>query len=140
MLDVALLAGDALDATVVNMRFVKPLDTSLILDMASRHGLIVTLEENVIAGGAGSAVAEALAHHGVVVELLNFGLPDSFVDHGEQGQLLASIGLDAPSLTRSVGERMRLVERSARLETRRVAAPTPALASAIRAAAGSPGA
>lgn len=136
MLDSALLAGEALNATVVNMRFVKPLDVALVLEIASRHDLIVTLEENVIAGGAGSAVAEALAHHGIAIEMLHLGLPDSFVDHGEQGQLLASIGLDAPSLIRAIDERIRLMHRVTRSETRSVGAP----ALGLRAAAGSLGA
>jgi 1-deoxy-D-xylulose-5-phosphate synthase len=121
MLDSALLAGEDLDATVVNMRFVKPLDVSLILDLAGRHGLIVTLEENVVAGGAGSAVAETLAHHGLAVEMLHLGLPDSFVDHGEQGQLLTSIGLDAPSLTRTIGERLSAMRRLTKTDGRGVA-------------------
>ncbi len=128
MLDCALVAGEALGATVVNMRFVKPLDTAMILDMASRHALIVTLEENVIAGGAGSAVAETLAQHGQATEIVHFGLPDSFVDHGEQGQLLASIGLDAPSLTRAIAERLRLLKVTS----------GPTLAGTLRAASGAP--
>jgi 1-deoxy-D-xylulose-5-phosphate synthase len=140
MLDVALVAGENLDATVVNMRFVKPLDTALILEMASRHQLIVTLEENVIAGGAGSAVSEALAQHGVAVDMVHFGLPDSFVDHGDQAQLHASIGLDAPSLIRAIGERLRLIQRSTKPDSRRVGAPVPGVAGTTRAAVGSPGA
>jgi 1-deoxy-D-xylulose-5-phosphate synthase len=140
MLDVALVAGENLDATVVNMRFVKPLDTALILEMAARHQLIVTLEENVIAGGAGSAVSEALAQHGVAVDIVHFGLPDSFVDHGDQAQLHASIGLDAPSLIRAIGERLRLIHRATKHESRRVASPVPGVATTTRAAVGSPGA
>jgi 1-deoxy-D-xylulose-5-phosphate synthase len=135
MLDSALLAGDDLDATVVNMRFVKPLDVSLILDLAGRHGLIVTLEENVVAGGAGSAVAETLAHHGLAVEMLHLGLPDSFVDHGEQGQLLTSLGLDAPSLTRTIGERLSVMRRLTKTDGRGAVAPA-----VLRAAAAATGA
>jgi 1-deoxy-D-xylulose-5-phosphate synthase len=140
MLDSALVAGEALGATVVNMRFVKPLDTSLILEMASRHDLIVTLEENAIAGGAGSAVAETLAHHGVTIEILHLGLPDSFIDHGEQGLLLASIGLDAPSLTRAIGERMRSMQRLGKPDSKRATVPALGLTGALRAAVGSPSA
>jgi len=98
MLATALTAGEALDATVVNMRFVKPLDTELVLAMAAEHELIVTIEESAVAGGAGSAVAETLARHGVAADILQLGLPDSFVDHGDQAQLLASVGLDAESV------------------------------------------
>ena len=98
MVATALTAGEALDATVVNMRFVKPLDTELVLAMAAEHELIVTIEECADAGGAGSAVAETLARHGVAADILQLGLPDRFVDHGDQAQLLASVGLDAESV------------------------------------------
>ena len=98
MLATALTAGEALDATVVNMRFVKPLDTELVLAMAAEHELIVTIEESAVAGGAGSAVAETLSRHGVAADILQLGLPDRFVDHGDQAQLLASVGLDAESV------------------------------------------
>jgi 1-deoxy-D-xylulose-5-phosphate synthase len=109
MLSPALVAGDVLDATVVNMRFVKPLDVALVLEIAAGHELVVTVEENVVSGGAGSAVAEALAEHGRTTNLLHLGLPDRFVDHGDQQQLLASVGLDAESLIRTVAERMALI-------------------------------
>jgi 1-deoxy-D-xylulose-5-phosphate synthase len=102
MLGVAIAAGEALDATVVNMRFVKPLDEALILELAAGHDLIVTLEENVVAGGAGSAVAELLAAHRIAAEVLHLGLPDRFIDHGDQQQLLASAGLDVESVTRAI--------------------------------------
>ena len=107
MLEPALAVGEALDATVVNMRFVKPLDAELVLDIAARHDLVVTVEENVVAGGAGSAVAELLAERRCVTEIMHFGLPDRFVDHGDQGQLLASAGLDAASLTKAITARVR---------------------------------
>ena len=106
MVAVALEAGEALDATVVNMRFVKPLDSALVHEIAATHDLIVTIEENVVAGGAGSAVAEELARGGGARGILHLGLPDRFVDHGDQGQLLACVGLDAASVTRSIAERM----------------------------------
>src|SRR6185369_5789363 len=75
-------AGETLDATVANMRFVKPLDVDLVLELARTHDAFVTVEENVVAGGAGSAVAEALAAAGLAVPMLLLGLPDTFVDHG----------------------------------------------------------
>jgi len=107
MLGPALAAGDALDATVVNMRFVKPLDVALVLDVAARHELVVTVEENVVAGGAGSGVAELLAAHAFTVDILHLGLPDRFVDHGDQNQLLASVGLDSAAIASAIAERVR---------------------------------
>ena len=104
MLKPALKAGDALDATVVNMRFVKPLDLELVRRMAEQHELIVTVEEHQIMGGAGSAVCEALAGSGKRVLLL--GLPDRFVDHGDPGRLLASVGLDATGIQKSISDVM----------------------------------
>ncbi len=92
MLKPALEAGEALDATVVNMRFVKPLDSDLVREMAQTHELIVTVEEHQVMGGAGSAVCEALAPAEKKVLLL--GLPDRFIDHGDPARLLASVGLD----------------------------------------------
>src|SRR6185369_2185801 len=89
VLTAALAAADELDATVANMRFVKPLDSELVAKLAREHHALVTIEENVIAGGAGSAVAEALATVGIVVPLLQLGLPDAFIDHGDPAQLLA---------------------------------------------------
>ena len=98
----ALVAGEALDATVVNMRFVKPLDERLILEMAEQHELIVTVEENTVAGGAGSGVNECLAAHGVTLPIHNLGLPDRFVEHGEHAALLSQCGLDAAGLERTI--------------------------------------
>ncbi len=106
MVQPAFDAGEALDATVVNMRFVKPLDEALILDMARRHELLVTVEENVVAGGAGSAVAECLAAHGVSPAVLHLGLPDRFVDHGDQALLLAAVGLDAEGIAARIQARL----------------------------------
>lgn len=102
MLAPALTAAESLDATVANMRFVKPLDEELVLRLAREHALLVTVEENVIQGGAGSAVSECLARHGVTVSVLHLGLPDTFIEQGEPAKLLAECGLDAEGLLRSV--------------------------------------
>ena len=99
-------AGEELNATVANMRFVKPLDSALVLELAASHDLLVTVEEGCIMGGAGSAVAEALAAAGVVRPLLQLGLPDRFIDHGDAPQLLASCGLDAAGIAASVRQRL----------------------------------
>jgi 1-deoxy-D-xylulose-5-phosphate synthase len=105
MLAPALAAGEALDATVVNMRFVKPVDESLLAELARSHEAFVTIEEHVVMGGAGSAVAEALAAAGIVRPLLQLGLPDRFIDHGEQALLLRLEGLDGEGIERAVRER-----------------------------------
>jgi 1-deoxy-D-xylulose-5-phosphate synthase len=106
MLHPALEAGEELDATVADMRFVKPVDADLAAELAATHGLLVTLEENAIMGGAGSAVAEALAARAIFTPLLQLGLPDRFVDHGDQAQLLASIGLDRAGIVAAVRARL----------------------------------
>jgi 1-deoxy-D-xylulose-5-phosphate synthase len=98
-------AGDELDATVVNMRFVKPLDVELIVELAGNHSLLVSIEENSVIGGAGSEIERVLAELGIQVRLLRLGLPDRFIDHGEQGQLLAELGLDKDGIVRAVRER-----------------------------------
>ncbi len=95
-------AGRELNATVVNMRFVKPLDEALLMDMARRHPLLVTIEDQVIAGGAGSAVSECFAHHGVQATVRHLGLPDAFVEHGSRDEQLSLAGLDAAGILRSV--------------------------------------
>jgi 1-deoxy-D-xylulose-5-phosphate synthase len=100
MLKPALEAAEALDATVVNMRFVKPLDTAVIAEMARTHELLVTVEEHQIMGGAGAAVCEVLSNEKVKILLL--GLPDRFIDHGDPGRLLASVGLDAEGIRKSI--------------------------------------
>jgi 1-deoxy-D-xylulose-5-phosphate synthase len=94
MVAVAEAVAERLDATVVNMRFVKPLDEALVARMAAEHRWLVTLEENVIAGGAGSAVSECVAARGIQVPVRHIGLPDRFVEQGERGELLAECGLD----------------------------------------------
>jgi len=104
MLKPALEAAEALDATVVNMRFVKPLDVELVKRTAESHHLIVTVEEHQIMGGAGSAVAEALASSNK--KLLLLGLPDRFVDHGDPARLLASVGLDGAGIRASIEKAM----------------------------------
>ncbi len=105
LLPAALKAAEALNLSVADMRFVKPLDLALVLELAASHTGLVTLEEGAIMGGAGSAVAEALAAAGVMCALLQLGLPDRFIDHGEQGALLASVGLDAAGIERAVRTR-----------------------------------
>jgi 1-deoxy-D-xylulose-5-phosphate synthase len=106
MLQPALAAGAELNATVANMRFVKPVDRELAFRLASTHEILVTVEENVVAGGAGAAVAEALAADGVTIPLLHLGLPDAFVEHGDPQLLVADCGLDAPGIARAIRERM----------------------------------
>src|SRR5690606_15021444 len=86
--------------------FVKPLDETLVVEMAQQHELLVTIEDNVIAGGAGSAVAECLAARGVTASMLHLGLPDRFIDHGDQNLLLAAAGLDAEGITAAVAARL----------------------------------
>ena len=101
----ALQAAERLGATVVNMRWAKPLDTELLLQVAASHEALVTLEEGAIMGGAGSAVAEALAAAGVVKSLLQLGLPDEFIEHGDPARLLALQGLDATGIEAAVRRR-----------------------------------
>ncbi len=101
----ALGAAEELDATVANMRFVKPLDIDLMAQLATDHDMLVTIEENVVAGGAGSAVGEALAAHGILIPLLQLGMPDAFVDHGDPGELIANCGLDVRGVVASVNSR-----------------------------------
>ena len=113
MLKPALDAAAELNATVANMRFVKPLDQELVFRLATSHELVVTVEENVVAGGAGAAVAEALAASAVEVPLLMLGLPDAFVEHGDSAQLLADCGLDAAGIAKAVRERLARAERRA---------------------------
>jgi 1-deoxy-D-xylulose-5-phosphate synthase len=102
MLHPALAAAEEFDATVANMRFVKPLDAELILKLAREHDALVTVEENVVAGGAGSGVSELLAAEGIAVPMLHLGLPDRFVDHGDPAFLLAQVGLDAKGIAASI--------------------------------------
>lgn len=107
MVEPALAAAELLDATVVDMRFVKPLDEDMILRMADEADLLVTVEDNVIAGGAGSAVNEVLMERHLAVPALNLGLPDAFVEHGGREEMLASLGLDAAGIQRAIQRRLR---------------------------------
>ncbi len=106
LLGAALAAGDELDATVANMRFVKPIDEALIVELAGNHSLLVTIEENAVIGGAGSEVERVLAENGLTVPVLRLGLPDRFIDHGEQGQLLSELGLDKEGIVRTIREKL----------------------------------
>ncbi|MCU0967382.1 MAG: 1-deoxy-D-xylulose-5-phosphate synthase [Rubrivivax sp.] len=101
----ALAAAAALDATVADMRFAKPLDRDLVLDLARRHDALVTVEEGCLPGGAGSGVGELLADAGVTVPLLHLGLPDEFIEHGDPGKLMAMCGLDAAGIEQSIRQR-----------------------------------
>ncbi|MGE0332852.1 MAG: 1-deoxy-D-xylulose-5-phosphate synthase [Ramlibacter sp.] len=101
----ALEAAQRLDATVVNMRWAKPLDTQLLLQVAAQHEALVTVEEGAVMGGAGSAVAEALNAAGVTRPLLHLGLPDAFIEHGDPARLLAMQGLDAAGIEASIRAR-----------------------------------
>jgi 1-deoxy-D-xylulose-5-phosphate synthase len=102
LLDSAQKIAERLDATLVNMRFVKPLDEDLVIPLATRHRAIVTIEENATVGGAGSAVGELLASEGLQVPLLQLGIPDRFIEHGSRESCLTAAGLDAAGLTASI--------------------------------------
>ena len=101
----ALAVAETLDAAVANMRFVKPLDVDLLLDLARRHDALVTLEDGCLMGGAGSAVLEALAAAGVTIPVLTLGLPDEFIEHGDPAQLMALCGLNAAGIEASILKR-----------------------------------
>jgi 1-deoxy-D-xylulose-5-phosphate synthase len=102
----ALKVGETLDATVVDMRFVKPLDEALVRELTASHELLVTIEENVIMGGAGSAVSEFLAQQGLLKPVLHLGLPDSYVEHAKPAQMLAECGLDEAGIEAAVRQRL----------------------------------
>ena len=106
MLEEALKAGDKINATVVNMRFIKPLDIKLIRDLGSSHKLLVTLEENTISGGAGSAVLEVISEYNLKCQSLRIGIPDKFVEQGGQEQLRKKYGLDAASIIKSIEKKL----------------------------------
>ena len=105
----ALAAAEAFDASVADMRFVKPLDVDLLRELAQSHRLLVTLEENAVAGGAGAGVAEALAALGITTPVLQLGLPDTFIEHGDPARMLADCGLDAAGIERTVRQRITLL-------------------------------
>jgi 1-deoxy-D-xylulose-5-phosphate synthase len=114
LLHPALQAAERLNATVVNMRWAKPLDTELLLSIANQHEALVSIEEGAVMGGAGSAVSEALHAAGVVKPMLQLGLRDEFIEHGDPARLLALQGLDAAGIEASVRERFgTLVDRGA---------------------------
>jgi 1-deoxy-D-xylulose-5-phosphate synthase len=102
LLESARNVAERLDATLVNMRFVKPLDEKLVMSLAARHRAIITIEENAIMGGAGSGVSELLTSHGVQLPLLHIGIPDRFIEHGSRDTCLAAAGLDHAGITTSV--------------------------------------
>jgi 1-deoxy-D-xylulose-5-phosphate synthase len=102
LLDSAAKIAERLDATVVNMRFIKPLDEDMVISLAERHRAIVTIEENAAIGGAGSAVAELLASEGLLIPHLQLGIPDRFIEHGSRDSCLVAAGLDAGGLTSSI--------------------------------------
>ena len=102
----ALAAAEALDATVANMRFVKPIDADLVRELAQTHDAIVTVEEGCIMGGAGSACVESLLANGVVRPVLQLGLPDSFIDHGDPAIQLAEAGLTAEGILKTIRARL----------------------------------
>jgi 1-deoxy-D-xylulose-5-phosphate synthase len=106
MLAPALKAAEALGATVVNMRFVKPMDAELVRQVAASHELLVSIEENSLIGGAGAEVARVLESSGLRTPLLRLGLPDRFIDHGDSALLLAQVGLDDAGIVRSVTARL----------------------------------
>jgi 1-deoxy-D-xylulose-5-phosphate synthase len=101
----SIAAAGELNATVANMRFVKPLDVELLKQLARDHDYFVTVEEGCVMGGAGAAVAEALAFEGIVKPILMLGLPDKFIDHGDPATLLAGVGLDATGIAASIRQR-----------------------------------
>lgn len=114
MLTPSMEAADQLDASVANMRFVKPIDEKLILDLASSHSLIVTIEENAVMGGAGSAVNEVLAANEVPIAILNLGLPDRYVQHASPEQMLHECDLDAGGIVESISARLQQINLTAR--------------------------
>jgi len=102
ILNESLKAGESLDATVIDMRFAKPLDEDLIQEIGNSHDLLVTIEENVVMGGAGSAVNEFAQQAKINVKILNLGLPDHYIHHGTQSSLLSQVGLDTSGIKQSI--------------------------------------
>ncbi len=101
----SLAAAAEIDATVANMRFVKPIDADLLRQLAETHDALVTVEEGALMGGAGSACVESLLGNGIVKPVLQLGLPDQFIDHGDPVKLLAGCGLDGAGIAQSIRER-----------------------------------
>lgn len=117
VLDFAQAAGDELGATVINMRFVKPIDEELILSMAASHGLIVTVEENVVQGGAGEAVNQVLAENGVIQAIVNYGLPDRLIQHGSRDDMLNDVGMNKEGLMAFIKHHLGESEQSAKIKS-----------------------
>ena len=109
LLETAIAVADTIDASVADMRFIKPIDEELIRELALQHDLLVTVEENSVAGGAGSAVAEFLAAQGIVIPILQLGLPDKLIDHASHQQQLAAVGLDVTGIQTAIDERLQLL-------------------------------
>ena len=107
MVTPALEVAEDLDSTLIDMRFVKPLDEEIIGDMAAKHQLIVTIEENTVMGGAGSAVNEFLLASNYQIPVLNLGLPDTFLEHGKVPKMLADVGLDATSIATAIKKKLK---------------------------------
>ena len=105
MVGLALSVGEALNATVVNMRFIKPLDEALVVELARSHDLLVTIDENAVMGGAGSAVSEVLAAQGIAAQVLHIGLPDCFLQHGAREDMLREAGLTSDQVEAKVRAR-----------------------------------
>ena len=97
-------AAETLNATVADMRWVKPLDTELICELAKTHSLLITVEENVVAGGAGSAVAECLTEQGLTTEIRHVAIDDRFIDHASQGETRSDAGLSYKDIVSKAGE------------------------------------
>jgi 1-deoxy-D-xylulose-5-phosphate synthase len=112
LLPAVLAAADLHDATVLDMRFVKPLDRDAVLRVALKARALVTVEENVVAGGAGSAVGELLAENAVALPLLHVGIPDRFIEHGSREECLAMAGLDAASIRQRISEWWHALQRA----------------------------
>lgn len=117
ILDIAQAAGDELGATVVNMRFVKPIDEELILNMAATHDLIVTVEENVVQGGAGEAVNQVLAENGIVHAIANYGLPDRLIQHGSRDEMLNDVGMNKEGLLEFIQHHLGEHKQSAKIKS-----------------------
>jgi len=105
MLAPAAVIAAEVDATLANMRFVKPLDAALVLELARTHEAFVTLEDNAIAGGAGAGVAELLSAHGITLPILHLGLPDAYLEHGSREEVLSMAGLDLPGIRNAIRTR-----------------------------------
>jgi 1-deoxy-D-xylulose-5-phosphate synthase len=134
LLSTSLRLGERLGATVVNMRFIKPLDEEMILRLARTHALLVTIEENVVAGGAGSAVAECLATRSLHCPLLQLGIPDRFLEHGSRDQVLGDAGLDQQGMFETIQARLATV--TSRRSTQSLGRRTLRLDGALRSASG----